>query len=363
VHAGDLVGAVAGDGLGAAVPARHAAVRIEHDQRVVLHAVDEEPEALLALAQRLLGDAAAAQLLLRVQQGAARREERGDLVDDPAGITVDAIGERQHTDELAAGTAQRRREERPRLGRARRPAAERQVEAVAVRADHGQAVHGGAEGIVEIVHLQALPPVTGQHGAVVVGGGAAGEGAADEERRAAGLGVTDAGDDAERAVGREHQRLEHAVERTALLRLGGVADPLRLREGQRVEDLVLPVQRALGAAARGGVGEQPQRHRPAADLDGLDGDLGHALDAIARAEAEVTVALRRAATDRAHDARRGGLVEPHLQLGGGRAAHLVLVVAGEEEERRVHAVPAAGVDVAHRDGERSVEEQAQERLA
>src|SRR5688500_5671545 len=50
----DFVAAVALDLLGARVPARHQALRVEHEHRIVGHALDQQPEALLALAHRLL---------------------------------------------------------------------------------------------------------------------------------------------------------------------------------------------------------------------------------------------------------------------------------------------------------------------
>ena len=54
VLADDLVGAVALDALGAGVPGRDVAVGVEHEDRVVLDALDQQAEALLALPQRLL---------------------------------------------------------------------------------------------------------------------------------------------------------------------------------------------------------------------------------------------------------------------------------------------------------------------
>ena len=53
--ADDLVGRVALDPLGPGVPGGDVAVGVEHEDRVVPDALDQEPEALLALAQRLLG--------------------------------------------------------------------------------------------------------------------------------------------------------------------------------------------------------------------------------------------------------------------------------------------------------------------
>src|SRR5688572_27404434 len=52
--ADDLVGAVALDALRAKVPRDDAAARVEHEDRVVPHALDEEPECLLARAQSLV---------------------------------------------------------------------------------------------------------------------------------------------------------------------------------------------------------------------------------------------------------------------------------------------------------------------
>src|SRR6185437_6097479 len=58
VAAEDLLRAVAGDALGPCIPGAHEPARIEHEERVIVHALDEEPEALLALAQFLLASAA-----------------------------------------------------------------------------------------------------------------------------------------------------------------------------------------------------------------------------------------------------------------------------------------------------------------
>ena len=48
-------GAVALDQLGAGVPGQHAALGVEHEDGVVLDALDEKAKALLALAERFLG--------------------------------------------------------------------------------------------------------------------------------------------------------------------------------------------------------------------------------------------------------------------------------------------------------------------
>src|SRR5438046_4777889 len=46
------------DALCAAIPAPHPALSIEHVDPVILHALDQEPETLLALAQSVLGELA-----------------------------------------------------------------------------------------------------------------------------------------------------------------------------------------------------------------------------------------------------------------------------------------------------------------
>jgi hypothetical protein len=57
MRANDFVRAITLHSLGTTVPIGHAALRIEHEDRVVDHALHEEPEAALAVLQRLLGDA------------------------------------------------------------------------------------------------------------------------------------------------------------------------------------------------------------------------------------------------------------------------------------------------------------------
>ncbi len=52
--ADDLLGAVALDPLGAGVPVGHDAARIEHIDRIVGDALNQQAEPLLALAQRLV---------------------------------------------------------------------------------------------------------------------------------------------------------------------------------------------------------------------------------------------------------------------------------------------------------------------
>ena len=51
VLADDLVGSVSLEALGAGVPGENVAVGIQHENRIVPHALDEQPEALLALLQ------------------------------------------------------------------------------------------------------------------------------------------------------------------------------------------------------------------------------------------------------------------------------------------------------------------------
>jgi hypothetical protein len=58
VLADDLRGTVALDPLRAQVPARHAAIGVQHEDRVVLHGLDHEPEAFFALAHLLFLQAA-----------------------------------------------------------------------------------------------------------------------------------------------------------------------------------------------------------------------------------------------------------------------------------------------------------------
>src|SRR5205085_12295088 len=74
VLADDLFRTVALDPLGAGVPARDAAARVEHDDGAVGDALDHQPEALLGPAQLLL------HLLARGVVGADE-----EIADDPAG--------------------------------------------------------------------------------------------------------------------------------------------------------------------------------------------------------------------------------------------------------------------------------------
>ena len=66
------LGLVALDALGAGVPARDVAVGIEHEDRVVLHALDQQAEALLALAQLLLLRAALGEVARDLGEAAQR---------------------------------------------------------------------------------------------------------------------------------------------------------------------------------------------------------------------------------------------------------------------------------------------------
>ena len=79
--ADDLVALVALDALGARVPARHHAVGVEHEDRIVDHALDQQPEALFALAQRLLVKFAVGEVardLGEAEQPALFVAQRGD---------------------------------------------------------------------------------------------------------------------------------------------------------------------------------------------------------------------------------------------------------------------------------------------
>jgi hypothetical protein len=65
VRADDLVGGVALDALGTRVPGADVADRVEHVDRVIPDRVDERAVVLLAVRQRLLGDAGALRGLAR----------------------------------------------------------------------------------------------------------------------------------------------------------------------------------------------------------------------------------------------------------------------------------------------------------
>src|SRR5690606_12369426 len=62
VLAEDLRGGIPADALGAAVPAADEAVSVEHEDRIVVDAFDEQPKAFLALRERLLLAAPFAQI-------------------------------------------------------------------------------------------------------------------------------------------------------------------------------------------------------------------------------------------------------------------------------------------------------------
>src|SRR5258706_1194159 len=103
----DLRGLVALDPHSAGVPAHHAALRIEHEDGVVLDAVDQQPEALLALAQQIflapavrkiardLGEAAQlAAVVLERGDDHVRPEERAVLAHAPAFVLEAALRRR-----------------------------------------------------------------------------------------------------------------------------------------------------------------------------------------------------------------------------------------------------------------------------
>ncbi len=112
----DLLGAVLVDPLGRVVPRGHPAGGVEHEDGIVLHAIDEETEALLALAQRFLrlttlrqvarDLAEADQLPRRVAQRGddhVRPEARTVLADAPS-LVFEASGVRRRP-ELEFGKA------------------------------------------------------------------------------------------------------------------------------------------------------------------------------------------------------------------------------------------------------------------
>src|SRR5690606_37231220 len=81
VLAEDLRGGIPADALGAAVPAADEAVSVEHEDRIVVDAFDEQPKAFLALRERLLLAAPFAQIARDVREAdelAARIAQRGD---------------------------------------------------------------------------------------------------------------------------------------------------------------------------------------------------------------------------------------------------------------------------------------------
>jgi hypothetical protein len=89
--ADDLVAAVALDLLGAAVPAAHHAGRVEHEHGVVDHALDQQAEALLALAQGLLVQAPLGQVarhLGEAEQAPGLVAQRGDHDVRPEALAV-----------------------------------------------------------------------------------------------------------------------------------------------------------------------------------------------------------------------------------------------------------------------------------
>src|SRR5690606_28969648 len=73
--ADDFLRRIALDPLGALVPRRDVSARIQHEDRVVLHALDHAPEPLLALAQLLLRLA----LLRQVARHAAEADQLARL--------------------------------------------------------------------------------------------------------------------------------------------------------------------------------------------------------------------------------------------------------------------------------------------
>jgi hypothetical protein len=81
VLADDLFRTIALDALGAAVPGRHVAVGVEHEDRVVPDAFNQQAKTLLALSQRFLVLAPLREIagdLRETAQLAGRHAQRGD---------------------------------------------------------------------------------------------------------------------------------------------------------------------------------------------------------------------------------------------------------------------------------------------
>jgi hypothetical protein len=107
VLAENLLARVAVDALRAGVPARHHALRVEHEDGVVEHALDEQAKTLLALAQRLLVQLAVGEiardlgetevtavLVAQRRDHDIRPEARAVLAHAPAFVLEAALGER-----------------------------------------------------------------------------------------------------------------------------------------------------------------------------------------------------------------------------------------------------------------------------
>src|SRR5439155_9925985 len=91
VLAQDLLRAVTLDALRAGVPARDAALRIEQENAVVLHAVDQQPEPLLAFLERILVALLLAQVLDdlgETQQRSGAVAQGGDHHAGPEGAAI-----------------------------------------------------------------------------------------------------------------------------------------------------------------------------------------------------------------------------------------------------------------------------------
>src|SRR5690606_9733690 len=102
VLAEDLRGGIPADALGAAVPAADEAVSVEHEDRIVVDAFDEQPKAFLALRERLLLAAPFAQIARDLREAdeltvrvAQRRDddvrpEPGAVLADPPRLVLEA---------------------------------------------------------------------------------------------------------------------------------------------------------------------------------------------------------------------------------------------------------------------------------
>ena len=109
VLADDLLGSIPFDPLGAGVPARHATLGIEHEERAVGHAGHEQAEALLALVQFLCVRPLALGDVFRHDQPRAAAAKahgvrRDENIDDPAVLpTVSPLSGLVSSPELLAG--------------------------------------------------------------------------------------------------------------------------------------------------------------------------------------------------------------------------------------------------------------------
>src|SRR5687768_12074365 len=87
-----FVGVVARDAVSTRIPARDAALGVEHVDRIVLHPVDEQSEALLASAQPFLVLAALGEIARDLREAAQDSRRVAKRRDDDVGPEMRAIG-------------------------------------------------------------------------------------------------------------------------------------------------------------------------------------------------------------------------------------------------------------------------------